>query len=104
MGSFFAVIALTLRSLNHAARGLATLIPGEYGFSLGGGEKSFRPVFIEYYVLTVPDLAHEFHIAQSGFCMVRVDGSDIDRFRLVWGPSFGIGMPAIAHVVIFGTR
>src|SRR5690625_5686192 len=77
------MMALTVRSLDHAARGLASFIPSKYGFSLGSCEKSFGSVFVEDYVLPVPDLAHEFHVAQGRFCMVRVDGSDIDCLRLV---------------------
>src|SRR5699024_11841554 len=96
------MMALTVRSLDHAARGLASFIPSKYGFSLGSCEKSFGSVFVEDYVLPVPDLAHEFHVAQGRFCMVRVDGSDIDCLRLVWGASFRIGVPIYARGVISG--
>src|SRR5699024_7347673 len=98
------MMALTVRSLDHAARGLASFIPSKDGFSLGSCEKSFGSVFVEDYVLPVPDLAHEFHVALARFGMVRVDGSYIGCLRLVWGPSFRIGVPIYARVVISGTR
>ena len=90
---FFAVMALAVGGLDRAAGGLATLVSGEDCFALCRGEYPFAAVFMQDDILAVPNLAHEFRIAEGWRSIFGMDWSYVDCFGLIGRPRNRIDMP-----------
>src|SRR5690625_406289 len=75
------MVNLAVNGRYGAAGGLASAIAGEDSLALCRGEDPVFPPLIQYFMVLIPNLAHNFTVTAQDFCVLRVERSDIQNFR-----------------------